>query len=289
MADNNQHNIDHLINYYIGLVELNNKFIKPSFCKDNYKYEDLVTRMLSIKQLLIKKTLNNINSLYKPTANLFNSNDHFTILEECIMFYRENPDLDYPINITESNTVVNNQSDTGNNDNEIKIQLSDIQESMNKLINDNQNSAIIKSSNDTLAALNTNYELMKADLNKYDNLITHHINQTSQIIVESIEKEHARFAQKIASDSNTIINGITEANVNELEKQTKLIQSSVKDLNDKTFYQSCYLFIWSILLLFACSTLSSTWTATKVLNNVRLIKIVETPPPKLNIHKKASN
>lgn len=57
---------------------------------------------------------------------------------------------------------------------------------------------------------------MKSDIAKYDALLTEHINKSAVNIAEVIEKEHSRFVQKIASESNAIIAGIVEATANEL-------------------------------------------------------------------------
>ena len=129
----------------------------------------------------------------------------------------------------QGNSVVCEKPDNSANE-EILKTLFDIKESINKLIDDDFSRSIVKSTNDTLAALNTNYELMKADINKYDALLTTHITQSSTNATMAIEKEHTRFVQKMSSDVNVIIAGITEANIAELATQATVVQTSMREL-----------------------------------------------------------
>ena len=93
-------------------------------------------------------------------------------------------------------------------------------------------------------------------------------------IAEAIEKEHTRFVQKIASDSNAIIVGVGEAIAGEVAIQTDLIKDSMKRLDDKSFKLACIVFITGICTLFACSVLSSTWAANKALGDAKVVKVI---------------
>ncbi len=128
---------------------------------------------------------------------------------------------------------------------------------------------------------------MKSDIVKYDALLTEHITKSSINMVEAIEKEHARFVQKIASDSNAIIAEISEAVSGEFATQTYLIEDSVKRLDDKLFKQACIVFIAVICALFACSILSSTWAANKAIGNAKVFKVLtrDNSIPLINLQK----
>lgn len=259
---------------------------------ENDKYKNLINKLIAIRQLIIDKKAADISTLYKPAPGLFINKEHFTILEAAIQFYKDNPGVDYDIAGAEqycndyaatNNDSVNNEirfnEQTANNiiqalsilGNEIKTQLSEIQEPIKRLANDDICSQITKSSNDTLAALSTNHELMKSDVRKYDTFLTEHISKSGIHVTEIIEKEHARFVQRIASDSNAIIAGISETVAGEVGIQTNLVKDSMKALDDKLFKWACLVFIVGICALFACSILSSSWAANKSLNGIRAI------------------
>ena len=157
---------------------------------------------------------------------------------------------------------------------DFSAKLTSIHEQIGRITHDDIREAIAKSSNDILASLVTSRELMKSDIAKYDALLTEHINKSGIYTVEAIEKEHARFVQKIASDSNAIIAGIVDATANELAIQTDLIKDSMRKLDDKSFKRSCIILIASICALFACSILSSTWAASKALGGTKILKII---------------
>lgn len=291
MNEVNQHNIDCLIDCYTNLIELINKFPNLQFGGDSYRYEDLVKRLCSIRQLIIDKDLANINVIYKPMLTLFNHKEHFTTLEEAIQFYRQNPSIDYPMPTASDDTInTNNENNQYSNEqvissinqsfsiltNEIKLQLSEIKElTGNKFANDDIN----RFSNDILATLTTSRELMKSDIAKYDELLTNHINKSSIYIVEAIEKEHTRFVQRMSSDVNAIIAGISSAASNEFSTQTDLIKDSMKALDDKSFKRSCVVFVGVVSAVFACSFLSAAWTMNKVVGSTKLFRIEVTHKP----------
>ncbi len=303
----NQPSIDCLIDYYTTLVDANNMFADIQFGDDNYRYGDLIKRMLSVKQLIINKDLSNVNNIYKPTEALFNRKEHFTILEETIKFYRQNPTVEYPLYVTNSNTDTTKEKDFVAKDNsffneqitnsieqalstlsdKIKIQLSDIKEPIKQLIKDEFNDVIAKASGDTLAALTTSNTLIRSDIAKYDALLTDHISKSGINAVQAIEKEHIRFVQKIESDSNQIINNVSEAINSELTNQTNMVNDSLNKFDDKAFKRAALIFFGCVFVLFACSILSSTWTASKILSGTRLVQIttVQLKPPASNLKK----
>lgn len=141
-----------------------------------------------------------------------------------------------------------------------------------------------KSTTDVLASLNDNYQRMQSSTKRYDELLTEHITRSAANTSEAIEKEHARFVQKIASDSNHIINNVSEAVAGELNTQTNLVNDSLNKFDDKAFKRSAFIFAGCAFILFACSILSSTWTASKVVNNVPKLKIIEVLKPKPGKH-----
>lgn len=148
----------------------------------------------------------------------------------------------------------------------------DMQRSIEELNNHDFYSAITRATNDTMATLTTNHELMKTDINRYDAMLTDHINKSGINVTEAIEKEHARFVQKIASDSNAIIAGLIDATANILSKQTELVKASVKEIENKLFKYMSIIFIISIGFIFTCSILTSSWTANKVVAHIKAIK-----------------
>ncbi len=300
MTNNYQYSIELLIGYYQDLITMNDRF--TAFNKhntgintvnsENDRYKNLVIKIIAIRQLIIDKKAADINTLYKPAPGLFINKEHFTTLEAAIQFYKDNLGVDYDIAGAEqycndyaatNNDSVNNEirfnEQTANNiiqalsilGDEIKTQLSEIQEPIKRLVNEDICSQITKSSNDTLAALSTNHELMKSDVRKYDTFLTEHISKSSVHVTEAIEKEHARFVQRMASDSNAIIAGISETVTGEVAIQTNLVKDSMKGLDDKLFKWAGVIFIGAALLLFACSVLSSSWAANKSLNGIRAI------------------
>jgi hypothetical protein len=124
---------------------------------------------------------------------------------------------------------------------------------------------------------------MKSDITKYDALLTEHINKSGIYTVEAIEKEYARFVQKIISDSNAIIAGISETVAGEIAVHTGLIKDSMKKLDDKSFKWACIVFIAGICTLFASSILSSSWAANKALGDAKIFKITAVCNSKSNI------
>ena len=282
-----QPSIDHLIDYYTTLVDTNNKFADIQFGDDNYQYEDLIKRMHSVRQLIINKDLSNINNIYKPTERLFNCKEHFAILEETLKFYRQNSDADYPVSVAEPDSGVGNESNSADGDKQsindqalstlgdkIKVQLFDIKEPIKQLINDEFNSIVAKASGDTIAALATTNTLIRSDIAKYDALLTDHISKSGINTTEAIEKEHIRFVQKIAADSNQIINNVSEAIADELSTQTNLVNDSLNKFDDREFKRAAFILFGCAFILFACSVFSSTWTANKILNGTKLVQII---------------
>jgi len=277
--NNKQYNIELLISYYQGLIDINDAFTKLNSDKENDRYKHLVSQLIIIRQTIMSKDLAGINALYKPIWELFVTNEHFSILEEAIEFYKRNPNVSY--NATEAKQYLDNHLTKP-----VTVNVTDMQKlikhieqgiatSVNTALTQSSsdfNEVIKKSSNDTLAALTTSNALMKSDIIKYDALLTEHISKSAIIFTEVIEKEHARFVQKIASDSNAIIAGISEVNANELAAQTELVKQSMKDFEDKSFKQFCISFILVVGALFACSILSSTWAANKLVSNAIALK-----------------
>lgn len=317
---NDNPNLEQLINYYQELIVVNTKFNDiHELTGQNDNYEELVKQLKSIRDLLIKRDLSNINMFYRPLERLFNNKGHYRILETIILQFRQNSSLEYLVQEentgnVESNDLSNVVSDTAivtsNNgdfmvklDNRInKIEddvldrlnslqdyqngntnfeqnaeiveiLNEVQKSIKLLTSNEFYSTVAKSSNDIMANLTTNYELMKADINRYDAMLTDHINKSGIDIAETIEKEHVRFRQKISSDSNAIIAGIADAIVDELSKQTDLVKASVKEIENKLFKYISIIFVISIGFMFTCSILTSSWTANKVVAHIKAIKI----------------
>lgn len=302
MTNNPQYGIELLISYYKNLITLNDRF--TAFNKqhtgtniinsENDKYKNLLDKLIATRQLIIDKEIADIDKLHKPAPGLFTDKEHLNTLEATIQFYKDNPYIDYdtsgaeqyfnddaPINNNSVDNALKFNEQISNSlnqalstmGNEIKMQLSDIQEPIKKLVNDDLYIQMAKYSNDTLAVLTTNYELIKSDIKKYDTFLTEHISKSGINVTEAIEKEHIRFAQKIASESNNIIKGVSGNIASEIAKQTDLIKDSMKILDDKTFKQGCILYIASFCALFACSILSSTWAANKVLSSTKIVRV----------------
>lgn len=299
MRNNNQYNIELVINYYQDIIALNDAFTKFDNRYENNRYKHLVSQLAAVRQSIIDKRIANINGLYKPIQELFINEHHFSILEETIGFYKNNPDANYdvveaeqylnnylgssmPVDLTdmqkviqyiERDFIVSINIALAKVSDEFNTKLTGINNQISQITNDDISEVIAKSSNDILAALPTSRELMKSDIAKYDALLTEHINKSGIYTVDAIEKEHARFVQKIASESNAIIVGISEAVSSEFATQTDLINDSMRKLDDKSFKRSCIVFIGSICALFASSILSSTWAANKALGDAKIFKI----------------
>lgn len=167
--------------------------------------------------------------------------------------------------------------------------LSEMRESINRLIDGDSGQAIIKSTNDAIAVLHTNYKLMETDIKKYDSLLTDHINQTSTNITLAIEKEHSRFVQRMSSEVNAIIAGISSAASNEFSIQTDLIKDSMQKLDDQSFKRSCVVFVGVVSAVFACSFLSSAWTVNKVVGNNKLFRIEVTHKSTTPVNSRKTN
>lgn len=297
MRSNNQYNIELLINYYQNVIALNDAFSDLDNRNENNRYKHLVSQLVVIRQSIIDKSLANINTLYKPIRELFINQEHFSTLEEIIAFYKNNPDANYdivgaeqylnnhlassvPVDLTDMQKVVKYIEQSivapinialAKVSDDFNAKLTGINNQISQITNDSISELIAKSSNDILASLSTSRELMKSDIAKYDALLTEHITKSGINIAEAIEKEHARFAQKIASDSNAIIAGISEAVSGELATQTDLIKDSMKKLDDKAFKRASFMFIGCVCALFACSLFSSTWAASKVISNLKIL------------------
>lgn len=112
------------------------------------------------------------------------------------------------------------------------------------------------------------------------------LNKTGINITEAIEKEHARFVQRIASDSNAIIAEITDVTANVLSKQTDLVKAIVKEIENKSFKDLSIIFFMSIGFMFTCSILTSNWTANKVVARIKVIKITTIPDLNKNLKKR---
>jgi hypothetical protein len=247
-----------------------------------------VDQLIVIRQVIIDKNMSTINSLYTRTRELFIYAEHFDILEGTVKFYKRNTNVNYDIVEAEqylinqiNNLTTNAFSDTQQAANYIEqyydklnTQLISIDKKLSAFSYNNIKETLERSNNDISATMATNYEQMKSDIKRYDSLLIEHISKTSIYLSEAVEKEHARFVQKIASDSNAIIAGISEAVASEIAIQTDLINNSMKKLDDKLFKWFCGAFVGCIFALFACSILSSTWTANKVIGNARVFKIV---------------
>lgn len=244
------------------------------------------------------KDVTNIYLLCKTIRELFINVEHFNILEDIVEFYKNNPDANFDvveaeqylnnhlassvpvytdmhkvIQSVEQNIVAFINSALAKVSDNFNAKLANINDQVSLVTNDDLSEVIAKFSNDILATLTTSRELMKSDIAKYDALLTEHINKSGICTVEAIEKEHARFVQKIASESNAIIAGISEAIFSELAMQTDLINDSMRKLDDKSLKRSCLVFIAGISALLACSVFSSTWAANKALGNAKVFKI----------------
>lgn len=156
---------------------------------------------------------------------------------------------------------------------EILNDLTTIKELLHKIASHEFNQSAIKSTQDALAAIHTNFELMKADLSKYDALLTDHINKSSATALNAMGKEHARFVLEASAEINAIVRGIREANAPDFAVQNDLMQKNAKIYEDKSFKYFCFSFIMSIFAIFSCAILTSHWVAGKVLDNAKVLKI----------------
>lgn len=314
MSQDIHQGLNDLISYYQGLSNYNHKF--PNL--NTVNYDTLIEQLLAIRQLLINKLTTNINAIYKPTEKLFAIRDHFKILETIVQFYKQNGDIAYPtpeietseeryalINtglsdntITElqqslaeiKNYIATNTSAGSSNQayDNIHSQLSGIKESINGLMGGDVSQNVIKSNNALLTVIKTNHELTKADLSRYDSLLTEHINKSNMNIAEAIDKEHARFVHKMSSDVNAIVAEITKANVAELATQRELIQTDMTNIEGNSLKWFFFSFIAGVFLLFACSGFSSIWAANRAISYARIFKITTVcapDKPVINSHK----
>ncbi len=300
MLNDDQYNLELLINYYQEVLTINEAFTDLSNENEINRYKNLVEQLVIIRQTLVDKNLSKIRSLYKPIRSLFTNENHFNLLEEIIEFCRRNPSFNYDVtdaelylkkNITSKAStgtvdmqqltsvkqkVVPPNTISSKIDDDLVAKLNEVNQQLQKMTNDEFNEIVIKSSNEVLATLTTNYELMKSDIARYDKLLTEHINKSGINIAEAIEKEHARFVQKIASDSNQIIANVSEAITNEFTTQTNLVADKMKEFDDKAFKRSCLIFFCCVCAIFACSIFSSSWTANKVAGNTKISKVAAT-------------
>lgn len=338
----NRNAINQLIDYYQALNSLNGQFgeINVNDTK-NTNYDNLIEELITVREFLINKSFDDINTKYKPTEGLFIHKNHYKILEDTVQFYKTNIDELYPIPAEkeskpiDDSSSINNGNDTeltsllsqmkdniiaDTNDNlvqscnDLKDQLStvieeklavfsaqnniaqdpeaekathtdilsglsDVKESLNKIIDDELNQHVMQSTQDTLAAIKTNHELMRSDIQKYDTLLTDHINKSGEYTLNAIEKEHARFGQKMSSDVNNIVAEITKANAAELATQSELIQTHMKQLEDKSFKWFVIMFCFSVFILFAGSVFSSTWAAEKAFGNAKVFRVATVCAP----------
>lgn len=288
MTKNNQYNLELLIDYYQDLISINSKFSDFDSKDENNRYKHLVDQLTAIRQVIIDKNMSNINSLYMPISELFINAAHFGILEEIVEFYKRNTNVNYdtveaeqylnshivksaPADFTNVQQVTNY---IGQYFDKLNTQLTYISKQLGTLVYDDLKEAIARCNSDISATMATNYEQMKSDIKRYDLLLIEHISKTSTYLTEAIEKEHARFIQRIASDSNAIIAGVSETITGEIAIQIDLIKDSMKKLEDKSFKWFCGAFIGSIFALFACSILSSTWAANKALGDAKVVKVI---------------
>ena len=97
MNNNNQYDIELLIKYYQGAIMLNDTFPNLYNEEANNQYGRLVTQLTAIRQAIIEKDLIILNELYEPLQEVFINEEHFSILEEVIIFYKRNPDTNYDV------------------------------------------------------------------------------------------------------------------------------------------------------------------------------------------------
>ena len=164
--------------------------------------------------------------------------------------------------------AIGHQTNINQSNNEIGTIVSVIQaleSAVKPISSDDFNAVVVRSTRDVIATLNTNYELMKDDIKRYDAMLTDHINKSGINTIEAIEKEHARFVQKIASESNSVISGITNAAATEISKQSEIVQSSVKSVDNKLFKYFSIMFFMSACFMFGGALLSSNWAVNKFL------------------------
>ncbi len=297
MLNNGQYNLELLINYYQEVLAVNEAFTDLSDENEINRYKNLVEQLVIIRQALVDKNLSKIRLLYKPIRSLFMNENHFNLLERIIEFCRRNPTFNYNISdaelylkeniiskastgttnmqqlISMEQNVVSQNAILSKIDDDLVAKLNEVNQQLHKITNYEFNEIVIKSSNEVLATLTTNYELMKLDIARYDKLLTEHINKSGINIAEAIEKEHARFVQKIASDSNQIIANVSESVASKLTTQTNLVANKMKEFDDKAFKRACIMFFGCVCAIFACSIFSSSWAASKITDGLSITKV----------------
>lgn len=166
---------------------------------------------------------------------------------------------------------------------EVLDKISQVHNSISSIVNQDLFHSVARTSQDTLMLMKTNCELVRSDLNKYDELMTNHITKTAANVTEIIEKEYTRFVHRVSNDINAIVAGITEKNTAELATQTKLVQTNMdkfdNKLDNKFFKWFSSIFFVSAFMLFGNSILSSSWAANKIANNAKLVKLSMTCKP----------
>lgn len=298
MQNNNANGLNQLINYYQELINVNSQFNDiHDLNRQNANYKNLLNQLIVIRDLLIKRETNSINAVYKPIEKLFNNKEHFILLGTTIDYLKQNPQIDYPVPENSGNSSINNDylppeqeiisdyndyniNSATNMSNSVIDEQNDklfetltvMQKSIKELKSNDFSFVITKSTNDMIAAFNTNYELMKSDITRYDAMLTDHINKSSAITAEAVEKEHARFAQKVAAESNAIIAGVIDATTSELAKQTDLIKSWVKEIDNKQLKHVCIVFFMNICFMFGGAILAANWTVSKIFTHAASVK-----------------
>lgn len=248
MLDKIHHTIDPLIDFYQELNNLKNKVdniyspeIKNS---SNTNNSNLVEQLIKVRKLLINKSFDDINAIYKPTAGLFLYKEQFTILENTINYYKVNINDDYPIT-EEGNSLVSNNDTNANNldannnlESESTINTSEenfttdiinnliqtninfeaklalITEKLDTLVEQN-NSSLIKDIKTTKTELLTNFSRLNESIDKIINVDSYQaLIKTSQDTLSTLKTSHQYIKDDISRYDALLTEHITKTGSN---------------------------------------------------------------------------